>query len=206
MGHRGARASRIGELVSADREAVVHEATPLRGFGRTKDEDIHSRVTLQVDAGHMYLHRQERCVRSDAPLPPWETDPEAGIALPRDALANLALALLPHLTGDELRRVAEAMPRVAGEWEHRERWGQRTEDDRNGPIVAEWEHYENRHQAADAEEWDWTAERPVLARTVDADGTPIETWHETPRAAQAACDARLEAAGVRLCGEVVRDG
>ena len=131
---------------------------------------------------------------------------DCAIGIPREALANLALALLPHLTGDELRRVAEAMPRVAGEWEHRERWGQRTEDDRNGPIVAEWEHYENRHQAADAEEWDWTAERPVLARAVDADGTPVETWHETPRAAQAACDARLEAAGVRLCGEVVRDG
>ena len=150
MGHRGARASRIGELVSADREAVVHEATPLRGFGRTKDEDIHSRVTLQVDAGHMYLHRQERCVRSDAPLPPWETDPEAGIALPRDALANLALALLPHLTGDELRRVAEAMPRVAGEWLDDPEWLVRcyASEDGNGCFMAEacirddgWEGY-----------------------------------------------------------------
>ena len=121
-------------------------------------------------------------------------------------LVDDVLALLPHLTGDDLRRVAEAMPRVAGEWEHRERWGQRTEDGHYGPIVAEWEHYENRYQAADAEEWDWTPERPVLARTLDADGTPIETWHETLCAAQAACDARLEEAGVRLCGEVVRDG
>lgn len=130
------------------------------------------------------------------------------LPLAEEAPPSLAavLSALPHLTGDELRRVAEATPRVAGEWEHRERWGQRTEDGHYGPIVAEWEHYENRHQAADAEEWDWTAERPVLARTVDADGTPVETWHETPRAAEAACDARLEAAGVRLCGEVVRDG
>lgn len=135
--------------------------------------------------------------------------PDAGcdpVGIPRHGLVGLVLSALPHLTGDELRRVAEAMPRVAGAWKHRERWGQRTEDGHYGPIVAEWEHYENRHQAADAEEWDWTAERPVLARTVDVNGTPIETWHETPRAAQAACDARLEAAGVRLCGEVVRDG
>lgn len=196
MGHRGARASRIGELVSADREAVVHEATPLRGFGRTKDEDIHSRVTLQVDAGHMYLHRQERCVRSDAPLPPWETDPEAGIALPRDALANLALALLPHLTGDDLRRVAEAMPRVAGEWA-------------TSPSGNFWRVYDDAVEGG-----------PDLAARVGVDGESYEaityitsvygvrvrTTHPTARAAQAACDARLEADKVRLCGEVVRDG
>ena len=177
------------------------------------DGDVKDRTVFRVDdpateGPRVHLSAQTLWVRSPnecIPAGVWETDQDAGINIPREALANLVLSALPHLTGDELRRVAEAMPRVAGEWEHRERWGQRTEDGHYGPIVAEWEHYENRHQAADAEEWDWTAERPVLARTVDADGTPIETWHETPRAAEAACDARLEAAGVRLCGEIVKE-
>lgn len=105
------------------------------------------------------------------------------VAIPREALANLALALLPHLTGDDLRRVAEAMPRVAGEWDDDPEWPVR--EDFPGCFIAEvcvrddgWEGYVR--------------------------GETIGTF-PSPRAAQAACDARLEAAGVRLCGEVVRE-
>lgn len=172
-------------------EIVVHEATPLRGFGLTEDEDLHSRVTLQVDAGHMYLRRQERCGRS-APLPPWETDPEAGIVLPREALANLALAILPHLTGDELRRVAEAMPRVAGEWRSSGFDGDHLfRLDRGGYACRVYSRSD-----------DWEA--VTLIGEVGFVGLRA-TRHPTARAAQAACDARLEAAGVRLCGERVRE-
>lgn len=121
------------------------------------------------------------------------------------------LAALPHLTGDELRRVAEAMPRVAGEWENRERWGSRTFI--IGAVAgqracdndcADWAYYENAYQALDAYAAGWTPELPYEASTYV--GTkPVVTWHPTARAAQAACDARLPAAGVALCGEVVSD-
>ncbi|MGL4807701.1 MAG: hypothetical protein ACRC4O_03055, partial [Giesbergeria sp.] len=114
-------------------------------------------------------------------------------AEPADAPPSLAavLSALPHLTGDELRRVAVAMPRVAGEWV-----------DRIGRLVERWERIAVCGNAAACvrhvrNDDGWGAE------TTD----PYEhTWHPTARAAQAACDARLEAAGVRLCGEVVRDG
>lgn len=113
------------------------------------------------------------------------------VGLPREALANLALALLPHLTGDELRRVAEAMPRVAGEWTEQGGEWSRCVDDwtmvQACPVDEE-----------DGEGWSAWTESWGLGGDV--------TWHPTARAAQAACDARLEAAGVRLCGEVVRDG
>ncbi len=102
-------------------------------------------------------------------------------------LVDDVLALLPHLTGDDLRRVAEAMPRVAGEWLDDPEWLVRcyASEDGNGCFMAEacirddgWEGY--------------------------VQGESIGTF-PSPRAAQAACDARLEAAGVRLCGEVVRE-
>lgn len=44
----------------------------------------------------------------------------------------------------------------------------------------------------------------IAALTIYVQGESIGTF-PSPRAAQAACDARLEAAGVRLCGEVVRE-
>lgn len=111
------------------------------------------------------------------------------------------------LTGDALRRVAEAMPRVAGEWEHRERWGSRVFIHRatESADAADWAYYENVYQALDAYASGWTQEAPCEACTYVGPAT-VQTWHETPRAAQAACDARLEAAGVRLCGEIVKEG
>lgn len=122
------------------------------------------------------------------------------------------LAALPHLTGDELRRVAEAMPRVAGEWEDRERWGSRAFVP-HGVVVgqrpgdndcADWAYYENAYQALDAYAAGWTPELPYEASTY-ATAKAVVTWHPTARAAQAACDARLRAAGVALCGEVVTE-
>lgn len=111
------------------------------------------------------------------------------LPLAEEAPPSLAavLSALPHLTGDELRRVAEAMPRVAGEWLDDPEWLVRcyASEDGNGCFMAEacirddgWEGY--------------------------VQGESIGTF-PSPRAAQAACDARLEAAGVRLCGEVVRE-
>jgi len=57
-----------------------------------------------------------------------------GLGLSRDEAlkrygVHVVLAALPHLTGDELRRVAEAMPRVAGEWVRYDddNWGRRIE-------------------------------------------------------------------------------
>ena len=127
---------------------------------------------------------------------------DCAIGIPREALANLAMALLPHLTGDELRRVAEAMPRVAGAWKHRTRWGSRPLD--GAPKdAADWAHYEDAHAARHVD--GWTMAAPYQAVT-HVSVPPVATWHPTARAAQAACDARLEADKVRLCGEVVRDG
>ena len=107
-------------------------------------------------------------------------------------LVEDALALLPHLTGDELRRVAEAMPRVAGEWdEDTARFYLRPADSTSSLTAA---FVGVRLPGVYA----WTK--------IAGDSLPVVTTHPTARAAQAACDARLEAAGVRLCGEVVRDG
>lgn len=124
------------------------------------------------------------------------------------ALVDDVLEMLPHLTGDELRRVAEAMPRVAGEWDWSEgrRWVLRPMSDGLGDAACV-EIFANGWEAADAGQdgSQWTPERPCHAQT--GEGKAAErSWHETPRAAQAACDARLRAAGVALCGEVVSDG
>ena len=116
-------------------------------------------------------------------------------------LVDDVLALLPHLTGDDLRRVAEAMPRVAGAWKHRTRWGSRPLD--GAPRdAADWAHYEDAHAARHVD--GWTKAAPYQAVT-HVSVPPVATWHPTARAAQAACDARLEADKVRLCGEVVRE-
>ena len=113
------------------------------------------------------------------------------VAIPREALANLALALLPHLTGDELRRVAEAMPWVAGEWTEQGGEGSRF-------IGDDWTVAHVCNLGSD--------KRPRWEAWLDPEIDEAEpSTHPTARAAQAACDARLEAAGVRLCGEVVRE-
>lgn len=102
---------------------------------------------------------------------------------------DCVLSALPHLTGDELRRVAEAMPRVAGEW---------------AEVDGEWSRVIDNETVAVAQALDYGDLSGALWEAWTVGNEP--THHETPRAAQAACDARLEAAGVRLCGEVVRDG
>ena len=112
-------------------------------------------------------------------------------------LVDDVLELLPHLTGDEVRRVAEAMPRVAGEWTDRSvtEIGDATGDRMERPAVGHEDiaaGFVRRH--SDGERW-------VAIST----GPYCYTTHPTARAAQAACDARLEAAGVRLCGERVRE-
>lgn len=104
-------------------------------------------------------------------------------------LVDDVLELLPHLTGDELRRVAEAMPRVAGEWYAIEDQWVRDADDECGELAA----------VRDVGDTD-----PVWEAWTCVGAGDVESEHPTARAAQAACDARLEAAGVRLCGEVVR--
>ena len=109
-------------------------------------------------------------------------------------LVEDALALLPHLTGDELRRVAEAMPRVAGEWDALPRWSCWR---RFVVGVAPPSFVESAMVRPHSNGSEWVA---------TTTGPYEYTTHPTARAAQAACDARLEAAGVRLCGEVVRDG
>lgn len=108
------------------------------------------------------------------------------------ALVDDVLDMLPHLTGDELRRVAEAMPRVAGEWETKREYTQRCyiEVGECGPDLA---------ASVWLEGGEWVEGGWV-------DGVYKRTTHPTARAAQAACDARLRAAGVALCGEVVSDG
>lgn len=107
-------------------------------------------------------------------------------------LVEDALALLPHLTGDELRRVAEAMPRVAGEWRSSGFDGDHLfRLDRGGYACRVYSRSD-----------DWEA--VTLIGEVGFVGLRA-TRHPTARAAQAACDARLEAAGVRLCGERVRE-
>lgn len=127
------------------------------------------------------INALRRAVAAIRALPLPEDDCQAGgLGMSR------VLAALPHLTGDELRRVAEAMPRVAGEWE-RHADGLRR---RAGPMSV-------------ADTW------PVSGRRWRAEARATE-WENlglfpTARAAQAACDARLEAAGVRLCGEMVRE-
>lgn len=101
-------------------------------------------------------------------------------------LVDDVLELLPHLTGDEVAKVYDALPATATAWD----------DHYLGP---------RRHNLAR------TIFHAVVSR--DGDAWKVETWaggyecttHPTARAAQAACDARLEAAGVRLCGEVVRE-
>ncbi|MGL4807702.1 MAG: hypothetical protein ACRC4O_03060 [Giesbergeria sp.] len=119
------------------------------------------------------------------------------LPLAEDAPPSLAavLSALPHLTGDELRRVAEAMPRVAGEWVKEpmwtcwRRWRVEMGSTRRVVDVAIVRRHSN------GSEW--------VATTTE----PCEyTTHPTARAAQAACDARLDTVGARLCGEVVRDG
>jgi hypothetical protein len=101
------------------------------------------------------------------------------------------LAALPHLTGDELRQMAEAMPRVAGEWE-------------------DWPHQCRRRFGIEMGGAARGLERATVRPLTNGSGWvavttgPYEySTHPTARAAQAACDARLRAAGVALCGEVV---
>lgn len=111
------------------------------------------------------------------------SDEEIGVAV-----VDVVLSALPHLTGDEVERVYVALPATAMAWD----------DHHLGPVV--------RYNLA----------RAVFHAVVSRDGEAwkAETWaggyectnHPTARAAQAACDARLEADKVRLCGEVVRDG
>lgn len=102
-------------------------------------------------------------------------------------LVDDVLALLPHLTGDEVAKVYDALPATAGAWE---------------PHYAGPRRYSlsgTSYRALVSHDGNaWKAETWA--------GGYQATWHPTARAAQAACDARLEAAGVRLCGEVVRDG
>ena len=121
-----------------------------------------------------------------------------GLGLSRDEVlqrygVDIVLSALPHLTGDELRRVAEAMPRVAGEWRSSGFDGDHLfRLDRGGYACRVYSRSD-----------DWEA--VTLIGEVGFVGLRA-TRHPTARAAQAACDARLDAAGVRLCGEVVRDG
>lgn len=128
----------------------------------------------------------------------WNGSPlveDCAIGIPKAALASLALALLPHLTGDELRRVAEAMPRVAGEWTG------------YGESASPWMHRWSTTDGTMARvRPGGDNEGPWVAITWPESLGRIQTFHPTARAAQAACDARLIEAGVRLCGEVVRDG
>jgi hypothetical protein len=110
------------------------------------------------------------------------------------AVVDIVLSALPHLTGDELRRVAEAMPRVAGGWDAQPQWScwRRFVVGTGIPSFVESAMVRPHSNGI---EWVATTTGPYEYTT-----------HPTARAAQAACDARLEAAGVRLCGEVVRDG
>ena len=120
-----------------------------------------------------------------------------GLGLSRDEVlqrygVDIVLSALPHLTGDELRRVAEAMPRVAGEWAPNGT-GYKRMLPRSGYAIGVVQRAG--HGSWDALSWTSVGRIPIRSTT-----------HPTARAAQAACDARLDAAGVRLCGEVVRDG
>lgn len=192
----------------------------------TPAERMRERAAALAASRPIRLMTEAECVEARADLAaairalslPEEAEPQAGGPALTSAEAmqrygvHVVLSALPHLTGDELRRVAEAMPRVAGEWENRERWGSRTFI--IGAVAgqracdndcADWAYYENAYQALDAYAAGWTPELPYEASTYV--GTkPVVTWHPTARAAQAACDARLPAAGVALCGEVVSDG
>lgn len=94
------------------------------------------------------------------------------------------LAVLPRLTGDEVSRLYDAIPTTAAPW--KKDYGGFYRMSLCGRFF----------RARVQKHWrTWTAET--------WEGGYEETPHPTVPAAQAACDARLLAADMKLCGEIV---
>lgn len=121
---------------------------------------------------------------------------EPGATLPRAALPALINALLRLCTHAQLGEVV--VPRRAGEWKRGELCAERLYV--AGDEAGEWQHFENRHQAADGLPFTagWTAEAPVMAVSYSSTGGSVTTWHPTRAEAEAAVDERLRADGVVL--------
>lgn len=111
-----------------------------------------------------------------------------------DEAYTAVLAALPRLSGDEMRDLLDVLPRVAGEW--KSLGGCRVRDWHEGGSAAEV-------QAPTLDDTTWWASVDLHPFNVDL----VDSGEfATERAAQAFCDQTLAAAGVALCGEVVRDG
>ena len=172
----------------------------------TPAERMRERAAALAASRPIRLMTEAECVEARADLAaairalslPEEAEPQAGGPALTSAEAmqrygvHVVLSALPHLTGDDLRRVAEAMPRVAGEWSAMPRWRcwRRFRVEMGGDAGYVEQAAVRPHSNGD--EWVATTAGPYEYTT-----------HPTARAAQAACDARLRAAGVALCGEVV---
>lgn len=127
------------------------------------------------------------------------------VSLPETRTVDLAaiLAAVPQLTGDEVRDLVKTLPQVASEWHHREWRGFRRlllayRLEGTPEVVADWAYYDNSTRNG------WTEQTPYQAVTHLSASADI-TWHATQQRAQAWIDAQLQAAGVRLCGEVVTE-
>lgn len=103
------------------------------------------------------------------------------------------LASLPRLTGNEVRALAKAMPKVAGEWETSPSGNFcRTYDDGaegGSDLAARVSGDGESHEAM-----------------VFIDGVRVRIHRPTAVSAQAWCDRQLQVAGVKLCGEGVTEG